>query len=230
MTPMSNAPRIDSFGSRSRRNRIAASTQCDGSAPSLAQRAASSASMATRCRLSPPASRTTTSNVNARAGSARTDIARSFIDRAPARALLPHPLSIADCPSGTKAPLRRSNTASVKRYYGRDNERKCHHTATTLSPRILLRCGEGRQESRACQLSAPPLTGASRENVAALSDAPLAIFLDVDGTPLDLAERPDGVVWSGGLVGMLARTERKLGGALALISGRSIGDLDRLFE
>ena len=81
-----------------------------------------------------------------------------------------------------------------------------------------------------CQLSAPPVTGASRENVAALSDAPLAIFLDVDGTLLDLAERPDEAVTPPGLVATLARTERKLGGALALISGRSIGDLDRLFE
>jgi trehalose 6-phosphate phosphatase len=118
----------------------------------------------------------------------------------------------------------------VKRYYGRDNERKCCHTATTLSPKILLRCGEGRQESRVCQLSAPPVTGASRENVAALSDAPLAIFLDVDGTLLDLAERPDEAVTPPGLVATLARTERKLGGALALISGRSIEDLDRLFK
>ena len=40
---MSNALRIDSFGSRSRRNRITASTQCEGSAPSFAQRSASSA-------------------------------------------------------------------------------------------------------------------------------------------------------------------------------------------
>ena len=81
-----------------------------------------------------------------------------------------------------------------------------------------------------CQLSAPPVTGASRENVAALSDAPLAIFLDVDGTLLDLAERPDEAVTPPGLVATLARTERKLGGALALISGRSIEDLDRLFK
>jgi len=81
-----------------------------------------------------------------------------------------------------------------------------------------------------CQLSAPPLAGAAMENVAALGDAPLALFLDVDGTLLDLAERPDEVAIPSGLVANLAKAERKLAGALALISGRSIEDLDRLFE
>ena len=72
--------------------------------------------------------------------------------------------------------------------------------------------------------------GATTDNVAALGDGPLALFLDVDGTLLDLAERPDGVVTPVGLVTTLKKTERKLAGALALISGRAIDDLDRLFE
>lgn len=80
------------------------------------------------------------------------------------------------------------------------------------------------------QLSAPPRMGATMDNVAALGDGPLALFLDVDGTLLDLAERPDGVVTPAGLVATLKKTERKLAGALALISGRAIDDLDRLFE
>jgi trehalose 6-phosphate phosphatase len=80
------------------------------------------------------------------------------------------------------------------------------------------------------QLSAPPLTGATTRNVAALSDGPLALFLDVDGTLLDIAERPDDVVTPSDLVPILAKVERKLAGALALISGRTIEDLDRLFE
>ena len=80
------------------------------------------------------------------------------------------------------------------------------------------------------RLSAPPRMGAATGNVAALGDGPLALFLDVDGTLLDLAERPDGVVTPAGLVATLKKTERKLAGALALISGRAIDDLDRLFE
>ena len=81
-----------------------------------------------------------------------------------------------------------------------------------------------------CQLSAPPLTGATAENVAPLGDGALALFLDVDGTLLDLAARPDDVVTPAGIVATLARAEHKLQGSLALISGRPISDLDRLFE
>ncbi len=80
------------------------------------------------------------------------------------------------------------------------------------------------------RLSAPSRAGATINNVAALGDGPLALFLDVDGTLLDLAERPDGVVTPAGLIATLKRTEHKLAGALALISGRPIDDLDRLFE
>ncbi len=80
------------------------------------------------------------------------------------------------------------------------------------------------------RLSAPPRIDAMTGNVAALGDGPLALFLDVDGTLIDLAERPDRVVTPAGLVTTLKKTDRKLAGALALISGRAIADLDRLFE
>ena len=53
------------------------------------------------------------------------------------------------------------------------------------------------------------------ENVAAITE-PAALFLDVDGTLLDLAARPDDVVTPPGLVATLRRAERKLAGALAL--------------
>jgi len=57
----------------------------------------------------------------------------------------------------------------------------------------------------------------------------IALFLDVDGTLLDLAERPDEVTVPPGLVANIAAAQAKAGGALALVSGRAIDDLDRLF-
>ena len=64
-------------------------------------------------------------------------------------------------------------------------------------------------------------------------DAPLAdrtaLFLDVDGTLLDLAASPTAVVVPHGLVECIADIERSLGGALALVTGRTLADLDRLF-
>jgi trehalose 6-phosphate phosphatase len=70
--------------------------------------------------------------------------------------------------------------------------------------------------------------------VKASIDAPLpdrtALFLDVDGTLLDLAASPTAVVVPGGLVERIAGVEQALGGALALISGRTLGELDRLFQ
>ncbi|HEY9345423.1 MAG TPA: trehalose-phosphatase, partial [Inquilinus sp.] len=57
----------------------------------------------------------------------------------------------------------------------------------------------------------------------------LALFLDVDGCLIDLAERPEDVVVPAGLIGDLERLSARVGGALALVSGRAIADLDRLF-
>ena len=44
-------------------------------------------------------------------------------------------------------------------------------------------------------------------------DRPVALFLDVDGTLPDFAERPHEVVTPAGLVAALAKAERKLEGA-----------------
>src|ERR1700734_3119070 len=96
-------------------------------------------------------------------------------------------------------------------------------------PQTLLGRAKGRQELWVDQLNAPSILGARADDVAALSDASVALFLDVDGTLLDLAARPDDVVTPAGLVTTLAGAERKLAGALALISGRSIHDVDHLF-
>ncbi len=55
-----------------------------------------------------------------------------------------------------------------------------------------------------------------------------ALFLDVDGTLLDLAGHPDAVVVPSGLASLLAGLRRALGGAMALVSGRSLVSLDAL--
>jgi len=57
----------------------------------------------------------------------------------------------------------------------------------------------------------------------------MALFLDVDGTMLDIAATPDRVVVPEGLAETIARLERLLGGALAIVSGRTLADIDRLF-
>lgn len=57
-----------------------------------------------------------------------------------------------------------------------------------------------------------------------------ALCLDIDGTILDLAPRPDAVevpVW---MVPLLQRLSDKLDGAVAFVSGRTIAAIDRLFE
>jgi len=57
-----------------------------------------------------------------------------------------------------------------------------------------------------------------------------ALFLDVDGTLLPFAERPDLVQASDRLKTALGNLGPLLEGAVALVSGRTIGDLDRLFQ
>lgn len=57
---------------------------------------------------------------------------------------------------------------------------------------------------------------------------PVALFLDIDGTLLEIVDRPESVVVPPGLPVIIERVARCLGGAVALVSGRSIGDIDRL--
>jgi trehalose 6-phosphate phosphatase len=54
-----------------------------------------------------------------------------------------------------------------------------------------------------------------------------ALFLDFDGTLVELAETPDSIRVPGALRPLLERLERRLEGRLALVSGRAIADLDR---
>jgi len=68
-------------------------------------------------------------------------------------------------------------------------------------------------------------------NAAALAALPaperLALLLDFDGTLVEIAPRPEAVVVPAGLPALLARLAARLGGALAVVSGRPLGDLDR---
>jgi trehalose 6-phosphate phosphatase len=55
------------------------------------------------------------------------------------------------------------------------------------------------------------------------------LFLDVDGTLLELADHPGAVFVDADLMQLLERLRAAANGAIALVSGRTVGDLDRLF-
>lgn len=78
--------------------------------------------------------------------------------------------------------------------------------------------------------------GAAAANHAALAaftrldPGAIALLLDVDGTLVDIAPTPQAVHVSDELCRSLAHLTERCGGALALVSGRPIDDLDRLFS
>lgn len=57
-----------------------------------------------------------------------------------------------------------------------------------------------------------------------------ALFLDFDGTLADLAPQPEAVQIAGDLVPMLRDLSSHLGGALAIVSGRPLRDLDQFLS
>ena len=75
-------------------------------------------------------------------------------------------------------------------------------------------------EERAPLFSQPPLPVFSR----------CALLLDVDGTLLEFRDDPEDVRADPALVRLLSRIRIRLGGALALVSGRPLSDLDRMFR
>jgi trehalose 6-phosphate phosphatase len=79
---------------------------------------------------------------------------------------------------------------------------------TNIARRLML---------RASQLPGPDELGA------------IALLLDIDGTILDTAITPSSVVVPGSLRESLAALLAKTGGALAVVSGRSISNVDALF-
>lgn len=57
-----------------------------------------------------------------------------------------------------------------------------------------------------------------------------AFFLDIDGTLLEFVARPHEVRVEKALLDLLAQLHAAAGGALALVSGRSVEDIDKLFS
>jgi trehalose 6-phosphate phosphatase len=76
-------------------------------------------------------------------------------------------------------------------------------------------------------LAAASLQPGDLAKIAPLSSC--AYFLDADGTLLDIMPRPEDVVADAGLRTLLAGLVGAARGALALISGRTIEDIDRIF-
>jgi trehalose 6-phosphate phosphatase len=69
----------------------------------------------------------------------------------------------------------------------------------------------------------------NRRSPPPLLDDACALFLDVDGTLLEFELRPDLVGLPSGALETIGRVSDYLGGALALVSGRALSELDLLF-
>src|SRR3979411_3486627 len=75
--------------------------------------------------------------------------------------------------------------------------------------------------------STPETVPVPRSMVPHLSET--AVLLDIDGTLLDLAPTPREVWVPPGLAKTLNRLHKRTNGALALVSGRSLNDIDLIF-
>jgi trehalose 6-phosphate phosphatase len=83
------------------------------------------------------------------------------------------------------------------------------------------------EESRSMEKTSSPMNLASGKFVPRLNEC--AFLLDIDGTLLDLAPTPREVWVPPDLSTTLARLIEKTSGALALVSGRSLNDIDLIF-
>lgn len=57
----------------------------------------------------------------------------------------------------------------------------------------------------------------------------MALFLDIDGTLVEHAAHPDGVMVAPDLPDILRDLNRRLGGAMAFVTGRNLAMIERLF-
>lgn len=77
-----------------------------------------------------------------------------------------------------------------------------------------------------------PAAAARRGEGEGLLELPLgetAFFFDVDGTLLDIVAEPTEAIADRGLVDLMSRLIRRTNGTVALVSGRTLADLDRIF-
>ncbi len=81
-------------------------------------------------------------------------------------------------------------------------------------------------------MTSPPSTTIAIQGFGrpAPPDIPWCLFLDIDGTLLDIAPTPDAVSVDASLLDLLRRLERACDGAIALITGRPIAAVDALFD
>jgi trehalose 6-phosphate phosphatase len=70
----------------------------------------------------------------------------------------------------------------------------------------------------------------SRRHAPPALGADCALFLDIDGTLLELAPTPDRVRVDAGMAALLPALAQRLHGAIALVTGRTLADADRLFR
>ena len=77
------------------------------------------------------------------------------------------------------------------------------------------------------QEEAPEVVPVPRSVLPQLSE--IALLLDIDGTLLDLAPTPREVWVPPGLANTLTRLHQRSSGALAMVSGRSLNDIDLIF-
>ncbi|HEX5378183.1 MAG TPA: trehalose-phosphatase [Phenylobacterium sp.] len=77
-------------------------------------------------------------------------------------------------------------------------------------------------------MSVAELTVRPEAPVLNLSD--VALFLDLDGTLAPIVSRPDDVGPDPRRTGLLERLQSRLEGRLAVVSGRTLADLDRILE
>ena len=107
---------------------------------------------------------------------------------------------------------------------------RCHDPENRLFSRTFRICERCEYVTSASyMILTPPSPALSPDLTPPLGLDEVAILLDVDGTIIDIAPTPREVWVPPVLCATLSTLLERTGGALALVSGRSVADLDLLF-